>query len=296
MDIPTERDIKDHERLEAVYEATSKGTQEVTASDLSEPFDERDDRLKWLHEMADRGLVRIDRSLVPRIHLKPDGARLIEASRARRVDRTARRTICQSRLLAWTDQHSEHGDDLRTAVHFAQTNYGWFEGSRFEWHEVVAAAKHLAKAGLIRSSATASHGGVSRLDVAITDEGHECLDRFDGDPGAYVAAQRETVTSVSVSGTGNAVSFALGDQSSATATASTSGDDAVRMLADALAEAMAGLSLDVEEVTENLAALRSDDDAKKRRALGWFSRLATDTSTSATGQVLGAVALRLVGG
>lgn len=83
MDIPTERDIRDYQRLEAVYDTTAKGTQEIAAEDVRESFDDHGDRYRWLHEKANVGLLRIDRSLMPRLNLTAEGA---DSSRRRAID------------------------------------------------------------------------------------------------------------------------------------------------------------------------------------------------------------------
>lgn len=294
MDVPTERDIADHERLSALYDASDGGQRKATASDLDDYFQDMDERIPWLREMADRGLVSMDGMLVPRVKVSAAGARFVEQSRARRNDRGLRRTTCRRRLLAWTD-HQPHGR-LSNALSFPTSNHGWFEGDWFDWEETTAAAAHLTDAGLLRSSPTQSQGTSRRVDVAITDEGRECIENYDGDPAAYLAAQRQTTPTVTVEGSGNALSFALGDRSTASATATTINAKA-RLLADALTEALPGLSLDDEgEADEHLADLRSDDDGKRGKALRWVGRLANDTSTSATGQVLGEVAMNLLGG
>lgn len=294
MDVPTEQDITDYNRLDALYEAGDGGAREVTASVLDEHFEQTDERYPWLRQMADDGLVSMSQGLTPLVKVSPAGARQIEESRSRRDDRGARRTACRQRLLAWTDQQPT--DRLANAETFLPSNYGWFEGVRFEWEEVTAAAGHLAEADLIRNSPTREWGGqVVILDVAISDKGRECIDDYGGDPAAYRAAQQRTAPTVHVEGSGNALSLALGAQSSATTTSTTVDAEAARLLAAALAEALPGLHLDDPEAAKHLEDLQGDDEGRKRKALRWFGGLATNTSASAIGQVLGGVALSLGG-
>jgi hypothetical protein len=148
-------------------------------------------------------------------------------------------------LLAWTDQHSDHAEDHINADGFAASTHGWFEGGRFTWPEIVSAAQFLRGADLVNGLFIKTSVGIARVDVAITDAGHECVDDFDGEPGAYMAAKQPKSAPTFRFGDVNNSAFAItGDRSTATAHQTTNVDSkSAALLAAALRQAMPTLNL-----------------------------------------------------
>jgi DNA-binding PadR family transcriptional regulator len=185
MRVPDDRQIAELERLEALYDAGGDTSELIPLEVLQQLVGDSQAVYPWLREMEAQGLVGLSKDLVPRARLSPVGVDRVSEARRRGSSRSERRTASRGRLLGWTDQHSNHSGDFVNALSFAGSPYGWYEGDRFQWHEVVAAADWLSEAGLITTQKLESSNGVSRVDVAITEAGHECIDEYDGNPAAY---------------------------------------------------------------------------------------------------------------
>jgi len=151
MQPPEQRDIDELQRPEALYEASGGGVDSrVEPSDvIGDAIDDPQDMQAWVRECETRGLAELDAGLVPQVRFTPAGRQRVEEARTRRANRGLRRRACRSHLLGWTDQHSDHAEDHVNADGFAASSYGWFEGGRFAWPEIVSAAQFLHRSGLI---------------------------------------------------------------------------------------------------------------------------------------------------
>ena len=108
-------------------------------------------------------------------------------------------------------------------------------------------------------------------------------------------AQRRTTPSVNIPGDGNAVSFAIGDNSTATATATPINVDQALLLAHAVRDALPMLDLG-DDVEAHLTDIEQTNDPERmRHGLEWLANVATNTSTGALGSVLGMAAATLLG-
>ena len=104
---------------------------------------------------------------------------------------------------------------------------------------------------------------------------------------------------ITVTGSGNALSLALGHHSQCKAAAATIVAEAAVLLALALREALPVLDLSDDEqdvARRHIDAIDRGDDDKRRTALRCFGGFANDTSASGLGQVLDTVAMGLAGG
>jgi hypothetical protein len=195
-------------------------------------------------------------------------------------------------LLDWVGRNVMSTSASVPTNEFLLTEHAWFAGDVFTADELADASDYLVTNGLLRD--VGKGWGTAYLRLGITHEGQECVTDHDADPAAYLAAQRRSGTVINVGGEGNAVAVALGANSSATAT--TIDIDAAVLLAQALRQAATMLDLDEEDQKALADIEQRIDPSRVRRGLRRLGRFASETGTNAVGSVLGAVALRLLGG
>jgi hypothetical protein len=187
--VPTDREVRDDKCLDALYEATEEGANEVSAHVLDGFFDTERGSYDWLEEARQEGLVSRGNKMTPRYNITTPGARRVEAARVLRDRGSERRALCQRRVLAWTDQHSRHDRDQRNALVFRSSPHAWTGSDYFDWdQDIVPAIKRLGAAGLVVVHLTS--GGWQRVDLAITEEGQACAENFAGDPAAYLESRQ----------------------------------------------------------------------------------------------------------
>lgn len=179
MEAPNPHDIEDFSRLETLYEGGAAHTY-VGDETLAEVIPDPTERRAWFRHAETEGLVGRDERLVPIFQLREVGRGRVEEGRRQRNNKTQRRLNSRAQLLAWVNQTSAGPHQAVNASSFGSSTYGWFAGSTFDWDEVISAATYLKEKGVIQAQITESWSSPSRIDVAMTIQGHECLDRHAG--------------------------------------------------------------------------------------------------------------------
>ncbi|MFJ8697015.1 hypothetical protein [Streptomyces roseolilacinus] len=116
-------------------------------------------------------------------NLTPHGLRLVEQRRERRESPVERSKAARRALLRWLWLQDEEGVRWSTVDSFVGTPDASFEGSALTLDEIDRAAGYLKKQGLIGGQIAMGRKGPLRAE--ITAEGQNCVEHYDGDPGAY---------------------------------------------------------------------------------------------------------------
>lgn len=240
--------------------------------------------------LRDRGLLRTGHRS-GEYHVTATGRAEVDAVRSRRRDRGLRRRLCRNELLRWID--SKDATDSGSRVGRDRFDVA-VDLEPFTTKETEAAAEYLKGQGLIESISAA---GAEHILLWITELGQECIDDEDGDVAAFVRKRSATSSGSQIfhiSGSGNNVAAAIGDNNEVSASLSTFDPQLAMTFADAVEQA--NLDLDGEQVRELVANIKqSDDPSRAQRATALLQTMVVGTTTGTLGQVLGVLGANALG-
>ncbi len=202
------------EILEHIYDNDKGQHREPAAlSPLFARFGE-DQALSACQSLRFGGFIDTDNRLSGGYHMLPAGRTVVEAMRARRIDRGYRRLECREQVLAWLDANSDHEAGIRPGT---ATFNGASDLQPFSRTEVDAAITHLKGRGLVGT--IEALGGPAAC--WITEAGREVIDK--GGVAAVERAQNVTqsvTTNYNMAGSGNVYATATAPGATATANVS----------------------------------------------------------------------------
>lgn len=275
----SQRDL-DMRALEYIYEHGS-GPEPATPGGLRKHVGEHQ-MATCAQSLIQRGLIRRDERVSGGWYPTAEGRSQVEELRDRRANRGLRRRLCRDELLRWLD--SSGATDVGTRVSRDKFDVAP-DGLPFTEKDSHAAAEYLKLNGLIESfPADGRH-----LLLWITDRGQECRDEG-GDVAAFVKeGEASSVSQVfHISGSGNNVAAALGDNNEVTANLSAFDAEKAIEFAAAVWQALPQLGLDRDQVSALIADIEQrDDPTRAQRATATLQTLLVGTTTGTLGQMLG---------
>lgn len=220
------------------------------------------------------------------------GRRLASGWDANRRSVRRRRSACRDAMLDWLYEVPQRPTDARGLL---VDTRGWFFGQQFTDANVGEAVTHLHGIGLVEASTIAEGPPVQPF---LSEEGKECVERYDSSVAAYLDRKRGGGTNISVTGSQgvNVAADSAGAQQSVTITSNTR--QQLVQIADALdaTRPVLGLSTEDDERAQAIVLRLRDeaerdegDPSKMQRLLQDVRTIAVSGSGSAAG--MGIIAL-----
>jgi hypothetical protein len=120
---------------------------------------------------------------IPAANLTPHGIDVMEERRRLRVSPMARGAAARRGMLVWLWAQKDEGVNYPVVDKILEAPESMFAGARLSADDIDRAAAYLEEKGLIKGMKVAQRRGPVRAE--ITAEGQDCVERFDGDVGAY---------------------------------------------------------------------------------------------------------------
>lgn len=289
-DFETTQQVVNLRMLEFLHDASGN----VAMGTIRDQFDNDGEAADWASTAIANGWIRDDGRLSHSKTLTSSGRAVVETARRDRGDRGLRRRACRSRLLRWVDSKVEGTTATINARDFFLDPPSYFTGDQFTQSEVDDAMEYLVSMKLLRGGVKA--WGASYLHLGITYDGQECVTDLDSDVAAFLQRREAAMgTMVHVSGEGNSLALALGENSNASSTLTTMNIEAAVQLASAIREAADVLVLTDQDNSALDDIEQRDDASRVERGLRWIAGYADDSSKAALGTVLGTIALKILG-
>lgn len=285
----TSQDELDMQVLEHIYENCTDD-RPASIGGLRERFGEND-AAATTSSLRTRGLLRADKRMSAGYFVTPAGRAEVEEMRNRRADRGLRRRLCRNRLLRWMDEQGASHAGKRVAREDFDASPDLLP---FTDQETEAAAEHLKQHGLIESI---SADQADHILVWTTDRGRQCLDEG-GDVLAFTKmdVERNASQVFNITGSGNTVAAAIGNDNEVTASLSTFNSEAAAQFAEAVRQATPALGLDADRVDALVADVQqTEDPTRAQRATALLQTMVVGTTTGTLGQVLGVLGASALG-